>query len=127
MRRCEPYLTKMKNRAQGAAALLSNFSQAEAALQTALNSEGSAIKENEKYLNSIQGKIDQLQASFQNLWANAVDDSFITFLISAGTNVLKLVDDFGMLRTIVATVAGAFSLNGVGRANAVIQHSCLSN
>ena len=114
-----------KNRAQGASALLSNFSQAEAALQTALGSEGSAAKENEKYLDSIQGKVNQLSASFQNLWANAIDDSFIGFLVDVGSSILQLIDKFGMMKVAVGTLAAAFSLNGVGRANAFL-NSCLS-
>lgn len=109
-----------KNRAQGAAALLSNFSQAEAALQTALGSEGSAAKENEKYLDSIQGKINQLNASFQNLWANAVDDGFLKFWIDLGTDILNVVDKIGMFKTAIGAVVGIASFNGAGRANFAI-------
>lgn len=124
VRSCEPYLTQMKNRAQGAAALLNNFSQAEKALQTALNSDGSAEQENEKYLDSIQGKVTQLQASFQNLWADAIDDSFLGFIVDVGTNILKVVDNVGLLKTAIGALAAVFSLNGVGRANAIL-NSCL--
>lgn len=48
------------------ASLLNNFADAEAVLEVAMNSAGSALNENEKYLDSINGKVAQFQAAFEN-------------------------------------------------------------
>lgn len=107
----------MKNRAQGAAALLNNMATAEAALQTANNSSGSALKENEKYLNSIDGRISVLKANFQNLWSNAIDSSIIKFFIDLGTSILKIVDNVGLLNTAIGAFTVVASLKGAGGTN----------
>lgn len=107
----------MKQRAQGASALLGNWSQAEKALQTAGEAEGSALEENSKYLDSINGKLDQMNASFQNLWSNAINSEFIGFMVDAGTAILKLVDNIGMVEIALASVAAVMSFKGAGRAN----------
>ena len=104
----------MKNRAQGVSALISNFDQAEAALQTALTATGSATQENEKYLESISGRLDILTANFQNLWANAIDDSVLVFFIDLGSTILDLVDNFGMLNTLISSFVGISTLKGAG-------------
>lgn len=110
----------MKNRAQGAAALLNNFATAEDALQTAQNSAGSALAENEKYLDSIDGKISVLKANFQNMWSDAIDSSVITFFIDLGSTIVNVVDKFGLLQTAVGAFAGIASLKGVGGANLTV-------
>lgn len=109
-----------KNRAQGAAALLNNFATAEDALQTAQNSAGSALAENEKYLDSIDGKISVLKANFQNMWSDAIDSSVITFFIDLGSTIVNVVDKFGLLQTAVGAFAGIASLKGVGGANLTV-------
>ncbi len=103
-----------KNRAQGAAALLTNFAQAENALEDAQNASGSAMEENEKYLDSIQGKITLLQAEFQNLWTNGIDTGFVKGLIDIGATLLKLADNFGLVKTAAAAALSVISLNGAG-------------
>ena len=52
------------------ASLLNNFADAEAVLEVAMNSAGSALNENEKYLDSINGKVAQFQAAFEKLSAS---------------------------------------------------------
>ena len=73
-------------------ALISDFSIAENSLQTALNSTGSAAKENEKYLDSIAGKLSQFEAQFESLSTSVVDSGFPKFFIELGTNVLSATE-----------------------------------
>ena len=73
-------------------ALISDFSIAENSLQTALNSTGSAAKENEKYLDSIAGKLSQFEAQFESLSTSVVDSDFPKFFIELGTNVLSATE-----------------------------------
>ena len=52
-----------KYQAQNAAAILSNWKTAVDATATALNSQGSAMNENNKYMDSIQGKLKQINSA----------------------------------------------------------------
>jgi len=81
-----------KNRAQGAAALISNFETAEKALNDAYNSEGSAMKENDKYLDSIQGKMNQFKTSVQELANTTINTDDIKMIVDLGTELLSIVN-----------------------------------
>ena len=54
-----------KRGGQSTSALLNNFSVAEDAMKQALNSSGSAMRENETYMQSLQAKLNQLDSAFQ--------------------------------------------------------------
>lgn len=95
------------------AALLENFSVAEAALETSANSAGSAMEENEKYLDSVQGKIDLMQASFEALSAKFMSGDLLKFFIEGATGALNLangiaevVESLGGLKTVLIAVSG---------------------
>ena len=98
-----------KNRANDIAALISNWEQVEAAMKSALGAEGSATKENAKYMDSIQGRVDALTASWQALSNTIVDSDFVKVLVSGLTDVLDLADaivkTFGSFGTIGAGIA----------------------
>ena len=49
-------------------AIMENWKNVEAATQSATDSLGSATKENEKYLNSIEGRVSLFNSSIQKLW-----------------------------------------------------------
>lgn len=95
------------------AALLENFSVAEATLETSANSAGSAMAENEKYLDSVQGKIDIMQASFEALSAKFMSGDLLKFFIEGATGALNLangiaeiVESLGGLKTVLIAVSG---------------------
>lgn len=107
-----------KNRANDVASLISNWEQVEKAKQSALDAEGTATEENEKYLENLQGKLDTLNAAWQALSNTFMKEDFLKNLIDTGTNVLvvldKLVGFLGSIPTIIGGVAAAMSLKGVG-------------
>lgn len=114
-----------KNRSNVLASILQSPDILRNAYESAQNSNGSAQKELDTYLSSVQGKLDLLNTAFQNLWGNAVDPGILTFFIDLGTNILKTVDSLGMFKVAIGAISGIFSLNGVGRANAfstVVSH-----
>ncbi len=85
-----------KYQAQNAAALLNNWSQAVAANETAINSQGSALNENAKYLDSVEGKLNALSSAFQELSQNVVSSDLIKSVIDLGTGILNFLNsDFG--------------------------------
>ena len=95
-----------KNRSNAAAAILSNTKDLEKAFESAQNADGSALAENEKYLDSIQGKIDQFTNSYQALWSNILDSDFIKLVVEQGTEIIKSLDTtHGKLLAIVKVAA----------------------
>ena len=107
-----------KNRASTIEGLLQNYQLIDEVIASAENASGSAIKENEKYKESIQGHLDELTNKWQEVWDSAIDEGVINFFIDLGTSVLELVDNFGLLQSIIGTVAiglGFKSLKKDGR------------
>ena len=98
-----------KNRSNAMAALLTNIEDLEGAYEDAMAAQGSAEAENEKYMNSIQGRIDQFTNALQTMWENAIDSNFVKFIVSVGTGLVKVVNWLGMIPTILGTISGAMS------------------
>lgn len=73
-------------------ALLANFDMAEDVIATAASSSGSALEENKKQLDSINGKLSQFNLAFETLSANVVNSGVIKFFIDLGTNILNLLN-----------------------------------
>ena len=83
---------------------MSNFDTAVGATEAALNSEGSATEENRKRMESLQGKLKQLDTAWQKFAKNTIDSTVIKSLLSLSTNLLKFADtDSG--RVILAITA----------------------
>lgn len=96
------------------ASVIENFDVVEDALRTSLDSEGSAYKENEKYLNSIQGRIDLFKNAAQTMWTDALDSDAIKFFVDLGTAIIKVVDSVGLLKTVLGAALAAFAVKGKG-------------
>lgn len=95
-----------KNRSNALAAILTNVEDLEAAYESALQAEGSANRELETYLDSIQGKVDKFRNSVQTMWNDLVSSDFIKFIVSAGTALVNLIDKLGILGTSIAGILG---------------------
>lgn len=91
-------------------AIMTNFDSAVGATEAALNSEGSAAKENAKRMDSLQGKVQQLESTWQNFARNTVNSDFIKNILSTLTNLIKLVDKVGGLSTVLAAATAALML-----------------
>ena len=81
-----------KRNANVVAALLDNFSVAENALATANEASGSAMKENEKHLDSIQGKLDQFKSAFEAFSNSFIESDVVKFFVDAGTTILNILN-----------------------------------
>ena len=95
-----------KNRANTLAAILGNMKDLEGAYNDALNAEGSALKENAAYLDSIQGRIDLFNNAVQTMWMNFVNDDVIKFFVNIGTHLIRLVD---LVNPLNVAIAGLFT------------------
>lgn len=100
-----------KRNANAVSALLNDFSIAEKALVTATNSAGSAVKENEKYLDSIAGKTALFKSEFQVLAQNIINSGLVKFVIGALTDILRLLN--ALLDHPVLTGVAAVGILGV--------------
>ena len=81
-----------KTRANQVSALLNNWTTASSALVDSLNSAGSALDENATYVDSIEGRIAQLKASYQKLSNDVIDPGLIKFFVSTGDVIVRATD-----------------------------------
>ena len=82
-----------KYQAQNAAAILMNWSTAVDATKTAMNSAGSATKENEKVLASIQGRLQELKSAWENLSRSLISSDLIKIIVDFGTTLLNIANN----------------------------------
>lgn len=85
------------------------------------------MEENEKYMNSINGHIAQLQNAYQQMWANSMNRDTINYFIDLGKSILQVVDNVGLLGTAFISITGVKSIvgyqNGKGFAYEIIKGS----
>lgn len=91
--------------------LVENFDTAEMALEEALNSAGSVAEANEKYLDSLSGRLTVLKAEWQSLTQTIVDSDLTKLLIGALTDLIKL---FNSLNTTIGNLTISVSAFLIG-------------
>ena len=105
----------MANQTQNLAAILENFKTVTDATGTAMNNSlGSAIKENEAYMQSLEAQTNNLKATFQDLSNRVISKDLISAFLNLANNGLGLVDNkvgatiiqFGLLTTALIGAAG---------------------
>lgn len=104
-----------KTRASTVAGLIENYKTIGKVAEDAAKSQGSALKENEKYVESIEGRVAKLTTQVQEFWYTLLDSDALKAGISGLTKLLnlltKMTDTFGSLGTvgiIGGGLAGAF-------------------
>ena len=80
------------NQTRNLAALMENFDVAVSATATAMNSAGSAAEENGRVMESLQKKIDNLRAAWENFSTNTITKDFIGNIIDAGAQLLTFAN-----------------------------------
>ena len=75
------------------AAVMQNFEHATDATTTALNSSGSAIKENAAYMESLEAKTTALKATFQDLANNVIDDELVGAVLDLTNGALSMLNN----------------------------------
>lgn len=97
-----------KQRANQIAALITNFKQAEKAFVSSENSDGSALKEQERWLDSIEGRINTLQSSFQSLSTDFINSSEIKDVVGVLTDLVNgldgLINKIGLLPVAISAI-----------------------
>ena len=96
------------------AAVMSNFNTAVDANKTALNSSGSAAKENARYMESLESQITSVKASFQDFANNVISKDLISAALQATNAFLNFANN-GLGTSITqATLFSGVALGLVG-------------
>lgn len=72
--------------------LMNNFDIARQALEVSMNSEGSAMEEHEKWMESIEAKVNQLKAAWEGLSNSFLDSGFVKGAVSGLTGLVQIID-----------------------------------
>ena len=99
------------NQSQNLAALMRNYGTAIKATDTALDSAGSAAQENARYMDSMQGKLEELSSAWENFsrkivnsdWLKKGMDVLTNILEALSTDVGQTIIKYGLIFTGVAT------------------------
>ena len=91
-------------------ALMQNMKEGSDAVAVSLGSAGSAMEENEKFLDSINGKIAIFTASFQQMSVGFIDSGLVKGIIDLGTGTINLINNLGGLQNILGIVIGLLIL-----------------
>jgi hypothetical protein len=94
--------------------VLGNLDTLQAAYETAENSAGSAMKEQENYEKSIQYSIDRLSASVEEWSEKLVSSSVVKWFVDVANAAVNLSTALTPLGTIAAGVGAALSIKNVG-------------
>lgn len=88
---------------------MQDFDIAREATEVAYSSDGSAMREQENYMESIQYSIDRFKAAFQELSVEFIGSDFLKGFIDAGTKVVEvitqIIDKFGLLGTVITGIS----------------------
>lgn len=99
-------------------ALMTNFETAREATQTAVESQGSALREQENYEKGIQFSLDRISASWQEFSNHFLDSSFIKGIVDFGNTTINVIDDvnsaLGTLGTIATIGGGILGAKNLG-------------
>ena len=98
------------NQSQNLASLLSNWDSVAKAQDVALNSAGSAAKENTAYMDSLESKVAALKSSFQEL-ANAVITKEMVSEVLNLVNAFTKLADTGVGRAIIKFALFSATMN----------------
>lgn len=94
-----------KSRANNVTALLKNYQRIDEVMESLGDAEGSAMRENEAIVDSIDGRIKKLSASMEDFWQKAINTDFVKNIVSSLDTILnlltKIIDQFGLLPTII--------------------------
>lgn len=94
--------------------LMANFDTARDALETSMNSAGSAMREHEKWQQSLEARILSLKSSWQGLSQAFLSSDFLKTCLDGVINLVdgftKLIDTLGAFPTIMGTIATGMSV-----------------
>lgn len=93
---------------------MKNMSEGVEAYNSALDSSGSAFLEQERYMDSIEGKLNQFAETLKSVWVDAISSETIKNVVDMGISALELVgsmsNSFGMLPTTIGLATASLMI-----------------
>lgn len=99
-----------KQQANVLASILNNFEIVEDAIVSSSESSNSALEENARWMNSIEGKVQQFNNAVQTMWMNFISSDIVKFFVDLGTAAIELIDKFGLLITVGGALTSIFAI-----------------
>ena len=96
-----------KSRANNIAALLKNYQRIDEVMESLGDAEGSAMRENEAIVDSINGRIKVLSATAEEFWKSFIDTDLVK-------NTVSLLSDMLNILTQIIDKGGALATLGIG-------------
>ena len=98
-----------KRQANILSSLISNFQTVEDVIETSMNSSGSAMAENAKWMDSIEGKSQQLANSMQALWNDTINSEVIKYFYDVAQGITEAIHAFGPWKSALTGVMVYFA------------------
>ena len=102
-----------KRNASVISSLLKNFDDVEEALRTAQTAEGSALRENEKYLDSVKGRLDVLKATGQSISSSLLDSGLVKGFLSIAQAIATATDNMIRFAGALPTIGAAAGIAAI--------------
>ena len=83
--------------------------------EKANNADGMTLTNQEKYAESLKGKITELGAIWEKIGDDAVSSSWLKGLTNVGIEVSSLVEKFGLLKTAIVGIGAYAGFKNIGR------------
>ena len=114
-----------KQQSNALAATLNNIDILEKSYKEATEAEGSAMREQEKYQESVQYSIDRTKASLEELSNDFMSSNFLKGIIDFGDGAINVLDTLlstlGSFPTVIGSIMGSLTLfKNIGRRNVVL-------
>lgn len=89
------------------AALLTNFQIAEDVVATSAEAAGSALAENEKYLDSIAGRISVFNSAFESMSQNIFESELVKDVVDLGTALVSVAGGLAKIDMLLPSIVAA--------------------
>lgn len=118
-----------KRNSNAVLSVIEQFSIAEKSMEDAANSSNSAMTEQERMMDSIEGRLKRLNASFEKFSNDVMSSDLIKFFVTLATKIVDAADGMvnlaGSIPAITAAISGVLSVmqmsgklkNGAGKVN----------
>lgn len=118
-----------KRNSNAVLSVIEQFSIAEKSMEDAANSSNSAMTEQERMMDSIEGRLKRLNASFEKFSNDVLSSDLVKFFVTLATKIVDAADGMvnlaGSIPAITAAVSGILSVmqmngkleNGAGKVN----------
>lgn len=103
-----------KRNSNAVLSVIEQFSIAEKSMEDAANSSNSAMTEQERMMDSIEGRLKQLNASFEKFSNDVMSSDLIKFFVTLATKIVDAADGMvnlaGSIPAITAAISGVLSV-----------------